>query len=79
MITILTILLVNFICFQLGRASGKLESVAVFPQKVLLLVNAVKKVESLCALKGQKISDLSNEELCKRVSEQLALTQDEVY
>lgn len=76
MTTILLLAAANFLCFLAGKAVGRLETIVSFPQQLTVLIQALNKVENLCALKGQKMSDLSSQELIQRVNEQLALMRD---
>lgn len=62
--------------FFLGRASGKLENTVSFRAQLLLLIDAIIKVDKILAFKGQSIKDLSVEELIQKVNVQLTLNKE---
>lgn len=65
--------LVGLLCFHFGKSVGRIQTELLFPSRLLALLSAIKKVESLCALSGKSLKELSDKELVDKINEQLVL------
>lgn len=68
--------LLALLSFSLGRTFGRVQSSIEFSNTLRLILSALKKVETLAALKGEDISKLSTEELIHRTTKQLQIKED---
>jgi hypothetical protein len=68
---------VSVFCFFLGKTSAKIENSVLFRDQLILLIDAIIKVDKLLAFKGQSIKDLRIEQVVQKVQEQLDLKTHE--
>ena len=75
--THLLIVGVIFVAFFFGRFVGRVESSILFSNHIASVIDAIRKVETLAALKGEDISKLSAEEIVLRANKQLQIKKDD--
>lgn len=63
--------------FFMGRASAKIEHSIAFRDQLILIIDAIIKVDQLLAFKGKSIKDLKVVEVVEKVTEQLDLKSRE--
>jgi hypothetical protein len=63
----------TFLAFLLGRTSAKIENQIVFRDQLIIIIDAIIKVDQLLSFKGQSIKDLKIVEVVNKVTEQLDL------
>jgi hypothetical protein len=63
--------------FFLGKTFARVENSQLFRDQLILLIDAIIKVDRLLAFKGQSIKDLRIEQVVQKVKEQLDLKQNE--
>ena len=71
------VVLLALLSFSLGRTFGRIQSSVDFSNTLRLVLSALKKVETLAALKGEDVSKLSAEELIHRTRKQLEIKEKE--
>lgn len=77
MSTIIFIAAINFLVFLLGKTVGRMESELLGVHRMAALICVLRHVDNVCALKGQRLGDLSETELIHKVTEHLNLRRDE--
>lgn len=68
--------LVSLFSFSLGRTFGRIETTLSFNHKMQSLISALKKVDTLAALRGEDVSKLSTDEIVRRTKKQLESEDD---
>jgi len=63
----------TFFAFMLGRLSAKIEHQIAFRDQLIVIIDAIIKVDQLLSFKGQSIKDLKIVEVVNKVTEQLDL------
>ena len=63
----------TFLAFLLGRTSAKIENQIAFRDQLIVIIDAIIKVDQLLSFKGQSIKDLKIVEVVNKVTEQLDL------
>lgn len=69
----ITTAICTFAAFLLGRTSAKIENRVAFRDQLIIIIEAIIKVDQLLAFKGQSIKDLKVAEVVNKVTEQLDL------
>lgn len=75
--TTLFIIISYLIVFLAGRICGQFESAVLYSQRINSVIDAIKKVENLAALKGEDLSKVSTKELVERARKQMELKKDD--
>lgn len=72
MSVIITAICTSF-AFMLGRTSAKIEHQIAFRDQLIVIIDAIIKVDQLLSYRGQSIKDLKVLEIVNKVTEQLEL------
>lgn len=73
----IAIVLASLLSFSVGRIFGRVETTAVFNQRLQQILAAMRKVETLAHLRGEDLSKLSTEEIAYRTKKQLEMKGDD--
>jgi hypothetical protein len=71
------LVLIGVLSFFVGRTFGRVESVLQFNRRMQDIILALKKVENLAELRGEKLASLSADEIVHRTKRQLELKGDD--
>lgn len=71
----MSLALIALIFFMLGRFTSALSRTFTFRNQMIVLIDAIIKVDKLLSFKGQSIKDLTIQEVVDKVNEQLELTK----
>lgn len=75
--SVLATVIVCVFSFFVGKTAARIENSFLFRDQLILLIDALIKVDKLLAFKGQSIKDLRIEQVVQKVQEQLDLKQHE--
>lgn len=73
----LVIVFISFVCFSLGRLSGRAEAYIIFSKRLNDIVCAIKKLDEISSLRGQNISNMSAEEIVQRTKKIMELDDEQ--
>ena len=78
MVSTTTLLLVasHLFVFFIGRIYGQVEATFAFSKRINSIIEALRKVNELAALKGEDISNLSTQEILHRTKKQMEIKDD---
>lgn len=71
------LVLIAMLSFFIGKTYGRVESILLFNQRMRDIVAALKKVESLAELRGEKLASLSADEIVYRTQKQLEMKNED--
>lgn len=74
--TTLLLIASHLLVFLIGRIYGQVESAIAFSKRINSIIDAMRKVENLAALKGEDISNLSTQEILNRTKKQMEIKND---
>lgn len=69
----LVMVLLSLLCFSVGRLAGRMEASLIMTQRLNQIIHALKKIETVSALKGENLANLSTEELVNRIQKQMEI------
>jgi hypothetical protein len=67
------IVLLSLLSFSLGRLAGRMESSIIMTRRLNSIIMALKRVETISSLKGEDLTNVSSEELVRRINKQMEL------
>lgn len=67
----------SFVCFLFGRYCGRVEASIMFGQHINAIIDAMRKVEKIAALRGEDVSKLSTSEIVHRTQKQMEIANDD--
>jgi hypothetical protein len=75
--TFIYTVIASLISFLFGRYCGRVEAAIIFGQRINSIIDAMRKVEKIAALKGEDMSKLSTSEIVHRTQKQMEIIDDD--
>lgn len=73
----LVMVLLSLLCFSVGRLAGRMEASLIMTQRLNEIIQALKKIQTVSALKGENLANLSTEDLVNRIQRQMEIEHDQ--